>query len=68
MAGNGQIIVGPGLPVVSCKVVDFSAGGACLEIAPKREDLPDRFDLLYGGIKKRSRIVWRHGIRVGVTF
>jgi hypothetical protein len=30
--------------------------------------LPDRFELLHGGVKKKSRVVWRRGIRIGVAF
>jgi hypothetical protein len=30
--------------------------------------LPDRFELLYGNVKKRCRIAWRRGIRIGVAF
>jgi hypothetical protein len=26
--------------------------------------LPDRFELLYGTVRKRCRIVWRRGIRI----
>jgi hypothetical protein len=67
MSTTGQIIVGPKLPVLTCKVVDYSAGGACLDIYGLA-GLPDRFEFLYGGVKKKSRVVWRRGIRIGVTF
>jgi hypothetical protein len=67
MSATGQIVVGPKLPVLTCKVVDYSAGGACLEICGLAA-LPDRFEFLYGGVKKKSRIVWRRGIRIGVVF
>jgi hypothetical protein len=30
--------------------------------------LPERFELLHGGVKKKSRVVWRRGIRLGVAF
>lgn len=66
-AGKAQIIVGPKLPVIPCRLVDYSPGGACLEISPS-VSLPPRFELLHGGVRKKSRVVWRRGIRIGVAF
>ncbi|MGO9356237.1 MAG: PilZ domain-containing protein [Xanthobacteraceae bacterium] len=62
-----KLIVDPKAPVVDCRVVDYSPGGACLEVWA-RINLPDRFELLFGGTKKRCRVVWRAGGRLGVTF
>ena len=67
MAKNGQIVVAPKAPVINCTIVDYSPGGACLEIFPMPA-LPERFELFYGNVKKRSRVVWRRGIRIGVAF
>lgn len=64
---RAQITVGPKAPVIACRLIDYSAGGACLEIFPMVA-LPGRFELLHGGVKKRSRVVWRRGIRIGVAF
>jgi hypothetical protein len=66
-AAKAQIIVGPKLPAVACRLVDFSRGGACLEVFPM-VPLPDRFELLHGGVKKKCRVAWRRGIRIGVAF
>jgi hypothetical protein len=62
-----KLIVGPKAPVVDCRVVDYSPGGACLEISGQTK-LPNRFELLFGGTKKRCRVVWSAGRRVGVAF
>jgi hypothetical protein len=62
-----KLIVGPKIPVIDCRVVDYSAGGACLEIVGQTT-LPNRFELLFGGSKKRCRTVWRTGRRLGVVF
>ena len=62
-----KIILGPKAPVINCNVVDYSAGGACLEICG-HSALPGRFELLYGSIRKKCRVVWTKGIRLGVTF
>ena len=39
-------------PVIDCILVDYSAGGACLQLQ-KSIDLPQRFDVLYGTTRKR---------------
>jgi hypothetical protein len=66
-AANAQIVVGPKAPVVACRLVDYSPGGACIEIFPMMP-VPDRFELLHGGIRKKCRVAWRRGIRLGVAF
>ncbi|RJF70416.1 PilZ domain-containing protein [Rhodopseudomonas palustris] len=62
-----SLIVGPKLPVVPCHVVDYSAGGACIELTAD-VTLPQRFELLHGGTRKKCRTVWRRARRVGVAF
>ena len=66
-ASKAQIVVSPKLPAVACKLVDYSRGGACIEIFPMVA-LPDRIELIHGNVRKKSRIVWRRGIRIGVAF
>jgi hypothetical protein len=63
----GKIVVSPREPVLDCTVVDYSAGGACLEICGPIA-LPERFELLWGGTKKKCRVVWKTGRRTGVVF
>jgi hypothetical protein len=65
--GKAQIIVSPKAPAVACRLIDYSPGGACLEVFPMVA-LPDRIELLHGNVKKKGRIVWRRGIRIGVAF
>jgi hypothetical protein len=62
-----KIIIGPRAPVIDCSIIDYSAGGACLEVSGETK-LPNRFELLYGGTKKRCRVVWSVGRRLGVVF
>jgi len=69
-AGNtsvAKLIVGPKDPIIDCRVVDYSPGGACLEFWGQVK-IPERFELLYGGTKKRCRVVWSAGRRRGVAF
>jgi hypothetical protein len=67
MSSVAKLIVGPKSPVVDCRIVDYSAGGACLELSGQAK-LPNRFELLFGGTRKRCRIVWSEGRRLGVSF
>jgi hypothetical protein len=62
-----KLIVDPKTPVIDCRVVDYSPGGACLEISGQVK-VPNRFELFYGGTKKRCRVVWTAGRRLGVAF
>jgi len=64
---SGKIIADSKSPMIACNVVDYSAGGACLEVAPQTT-LPKRFDLIYGTTKKKCRVVWVNGPRLGVSF
>jgi hypothetical protein len=54
-------------PVIECILIDYSAGGACLQLQ-KFVDIPNRFEVLYGTTRKRCRIVWKRGLRLGVAF
>jgi hypothetical protein len=63
----GRIVVDPKTPSIECKIVDISAGGACLELGGAMS-LPKRFEFHSGGTKKKCNVVWRKGWRVGVAF
>ena len=67
MSKTGKIIIGPKDPIVTCTVLDYSAGGACLEVYGQGR-VPDRFEFIYGNVKKKSRVVWRRGLKFGITF
>jgi hypothetical protein len=67
MSSEAKITTVPKSPPIACTLVDYSAGGACLQRFPL-VTLPDRFELLYGNVRKKCRIVWRRGIRIGVAF
>jgi hypothetical protein len=67
MSGVAKIIVDAKAPLIDCRVLDYSPGGACLEVSGQPK-LPSRFELLFGGTKKRCRVVWTAGRRLGVAF
>jgi hypothetical protein len=67
VSGEARLIVGPKAPVIDCRIVDYSAGGACIELHAEVA-LPTRFDLLHGGVKKRCRVTWKQGRRLGLVF
>jgi hypothetical protein len=57
-----------GAPTISCRLIDISTGGACLEIAKDDVQVPARLTVLHGGVRKRARLVWKRGRRFGVAF
>jgi hypothetical protein len=67
VSNTAKIVTALKAPVIECMVVDYSAGGACLQLL-KYTDLPERFDMLYGTTKKRCRVLWKRALRVGVAF
>jgi hypothetical protein len=69
MAKTATILPGANAPSVTCVVIDYSLGGACLDLEYEVAlRLPKRFELLYGGNKKKCRLVWLKGRRLGVCF
>jgi hypothetical protein len=44
MSSVAKVIVGPRAPIIDCSIVDYSAGGACLEVCGQTK-LPNRFEL-----------------------
>lgn len=67
MSKTGTIYVDLKSPTTDCRIVDVSAGGACLEVHGSNA-IPKRFTLNHGGVKKACRIVWQKGRRIGVCF
>jgi hypothetical protein len=62
-----KIQLDPKVPLIDGRLIDYSAGGACIEI-PTGVDLPNRFEFFHGTTRKRCRLVWSRGRRVGVSF
>lgn len=67
VSNAAKIVVGPKDPMIDCTLVDFSPGGACLEVG-LQVSLPARFELVHGNTRKRCRMVWKAGRRIGVSF
>lgn len=66
-SNSGKIVVDMKAPAIDCLIVDTSAGGACLEVNPGTVT-PKRFELVYGGVRKKCRVAWVNGRRIGVAF
>ncbi|TFV47612.1 PilZ domain-containing protein [Bradyrhizobium niftali] len=64
---QAKIITDPRAPVIPCTLIDYSPGGACVDLGGQ-VSIPDRFELLHVNTKKRCRIAWKRGTRVGVVF
>jgi hypothetical protein len=67
VSSTAKIVSGSKPDVIDCILVDYSAGGACLQLL-KFADLPGRFEVVYGTTRKRCRVVWKRGMRLGVAF
>jgi hypothetical protein len=67
VSNAAKIVVGPKDPMIDCALVDFSPGGACLDIG-SQVTLPLHFELIHGNTRKCCRMVWKAGRRIGVTF
>jgi PilZ domain-containing protein len=64
---GGVIVFSEMEPRIQCKVRDISEMGAGIEISAD-VNLPEEFDLVAEGIRRRCRMVWRSDTRVGVAF
>jgi hypothetical protein len=67
ISSAAKIFASANATAVECILVDYSAGGACLQLKAFIA-LPDRFDVLYGTTRKHCRVVWKRGLRMGVAF
>ena len=63
----GVIVFSEIAPRIQCKVTNISETGAGLEISTT-VDIPQEFDLVVEGIRRRCRVVWTSGTRIGVAF
>ena len=63
----GKIFVGPKSPMIDCRVIDLSAGGACLELRTYH-DLPKKFEFIHGSTRRPCYLAWHRGCLVGVSY
>lgn len=64
---TGKILLAGRADVIECRVVDLSAGGACLEFS-KLYELPKRFTFLHGSSRMLCRLAWMRGYRAGIEY
>ena len=63
----GQVFLSPNGHPIECRVVDLSAGGACLEFSTKI-NFPQRFEFRHGGLRKFCLLAWQRQFRLGIRF
>jgi PilZ domain-containing protein len=64
---EAKILRGPKDPLITCRLLDYSAGGACVELGGQ-VNLPTRFELIHGTARKKCRVVWQRGSKLGLVF
>lgn len=63
----GKLLVGPNTPPIEVRIVDLSAGGACLEV-PRAHALPPRFEFVHGSTRRFCTLAWTRGFRIGISY
>jgi hypothetical protein len=64
---SGKISFSNGQFVVDCTIRNFSDTGAQLKV-PTTVPIPDTFDFIEGGKRRRATVMWRKGDLMGVRF
>jgi len=67
MLKAGRIIYNNSSSVFDCTVRNLSKGGACLMVSSPL-GLPEEFDLMMEGARRRCTVSWRRADRIGVKF
>ncbi|MBY0382576.1 MAG: PilZ domain-containing protein [Xanthobacteraceae bacterium] len=67
ISSAGKIAIDNKSPLIDCSIVDYGAGGVCLQVNPGIT-LPKRFELIHGKTRKKCRVAWVAGRKVGVAF
>jgi len=67
ISGSGKIVIDSKSPLIDCSIIDYGAGGVCLQVNPG-VTLPKRFELVHGKTRKKCRVAWIDGRRIGVAF
>ena len=67
MATTGKIAIDAKSPLIDCFIIDYGAGGVCLQVNPG-VTVPKRFELIHGMTKKKCRVAWVNGRKIGVAF
>jgi hypothetical protein len=64
---TAQIVLSDKAPKLDCAVRNLSNTGACLQVSTTY-GLPMSFDVVFDGVRRPCRAVWRTDTKVGVTF
>ena len=64
---SGLIIIGEKAPKIECAVRNISHTGAALQ-ASTSIGIPQTFDIVVDGVRRRARSQWRTDSKIGVLF
>jgi len=61
------IVITEKQPKIECVVKNISDTGCALQVATTI-GIPQDFDLMIGGVRRRCRVQWKAGTKMGVKF
>jgi PilZ domain len=64
---TGVIILDESKSRIQCRITDLSEKGAGIETLAIK-DIPEEFNIVIEGIRRRCRLVWRADTKIGVAF
>ena len=64
---TGSLLLEPNGHMVECRIVDLSAGGACLDL-PRDLNFPKRFEFVHGRTRRYCHLAWKRGYRIGISY
>jgi hypothetical protein len=64
---TGKILLSENAEAIDCRIVDLSAGGACIELS-QLYALPKQFEFIHGRTRMFCRLAWTRGYRIGLMF
>jgi PilZ domain len=62
-----KILFNPEDKPIDCRLIDLSAGGACLELS-RQYEFPHRFEFIHGRTRRSCRLAWKRNFRIGISF
>lgn len=64
---TAQIVLSDKAPKLDCAIKNLSDTGACLQVSTTY-GLPMSFDVVFDGVRRPCRAVWRTDNKIGIIF